>query len=308
MTGGLCAGCGRAVTSQALHCGHCGRIVPGQQSAASIPPLPILGTIGASFVATRPVAAAGSADGVAGPPSASREQHRRRWALPLAVPAVLCAGGAWWQWWTHRRVTLPVVAPAALAVGCLVALVILLVLPKALPPKVSAPAHLAAASGALGRAASAPGAARPIAAPRSAVGSESAPGPISTVPGVRAVREPPASRPTGLGVVPPVYQVALDDGRKISLDRPALFGRSPVGTSAERGVQLVAVADRTRTVSKTHVRLDAGDTGVLVTDRHSTNGVVVTTGGVAVRCLAGQPVVAAVGSVIRFGDSEMQVR
>lgn len=106
----------------------------------------------------------------------------------------------------------------------------------------------------------------------------------------------------------PAWTVTLDDGRRLPLDRPAVLGRDPVALPGEYGVQLLAIPDETRTVSKTHVKLEPAADSVLVTDRHSTNGVVVITAGVATRCRAGEPMVAGPGSVVRFGDREMQVR
>ncbi len=104
------------------------------------------------------------------------------------------------------------------------------------------------------------------------------------------------------------WTVTLDDGRQLALDRPTVFGRDPSVLPGENGVALLAVPDESRTVSKTHVKLEPAAGAVLVTDRHSTNGVVVITAGVATRCRAGEPMVAHPGSVVRFGDREMQVR
>jgi hypothetical protein len=103
------------------------------------------------------------------------------------------------------------------------------------------------------------------------------------------------------------WSVTLDDGRVFPLRGPSLIGRDPARLPGEIEADVLAVPDETRTVSKTHVRLDPGSDAVLVTDRHSTNGVVVITAGVATRCRAGEPMVAGPGSVVRFGDREMQV-
>ncbi len=104
------------------------------------------------------------------------------------------------------------------------------------------------------------------------------------------------------------WTVTLDDGRQLTLDRPAVFGRDPTALPGEADVSLQIIPDETRTVSKTHVKLEPAAGAVLVTDRHSTNGVVVITAGVATRCRAGEPMMAGPGSVVRFGDREMQVR
>ncbi|MCL2848607.1 MAG: FHA domain-containing protein [Micrococcales bacterium] len=70
------------------------------------------------------------------------------------------------------------------------------------------------------------------------------------------------------------WTLALDDGRSFLVrERTAVVGRRP--TSAP-GVQAVMIADTTRTLSRTHARLDFGDDGWVVTDLGSTNGVLVT--------------------------------
>lgn len=55
-----------------------------------------------------------------------------------------------------------------------------------------------------------------------------------------------------------------------------ILGRQPDAQQAFPGAQLVALDDRTRTVSKTHARLERHGDGWRVVDLHSTNGVVVT--------------------------------
>lgn len=134
--------------------------------------------------------------------------------------------------------------------------------------------------------------------------SDSDPAPQSTDPdgGFGAVRAPAVALPVADWVL------VLDDGQIIMLDRPAVFGRDPAALPGEEGIQLRPVADETRTVSKTHVKLEPGSDSVLVTDRHSTNGVVIVTAGGATRCRAGEPMMATPGSIVRFGDREMQVR
>lgn len=53
-----------------------------------------------------------------------------------------------------------------------------------------------------------------------------------------------------------------------------IVGRQPVGDPSRPRAQLVAVEDRTRTMSKTHARLELRSDTWHVTDLHSTNGVV----------------------------------
>jgi hypothetical protein len=70
------------------------------------------------------------------------------------------------------------------------------------------------------------------------------------------------------------WLLSLDDGRRFDLmSRTVVIGRRP--SAAEPGVQALAVADDTRTMSKTHARLDLVDGVWYVTDLGSTNGVMV---------------------------------
>ena len=73
-------------------------------------------------------------------------------------------------------------------------------------------------------------------------------------------------------VVP--WTLHTDDGFSVALTASAVvLGRNPA--SAEAGVEAIAVPDTTRTLSKTHARLDLVDGEWTVTDLNSTNGVIV---------------------------------
>ena len=73
-------------------------------------------------------------------------------------------------------------------------------------------------------------------------------------------------------VVP--WTLHTDDGFSVALTAPTIvLGRNP--TSTEAGVAAIAVPDTTRTLSKTHARLDLVDGEWTVTDLNSTNGVIV---------------------------------
>ncbi len=64
--------------------------------------------------------------------------------------------------------------------------------------------------------------------------------------------------------------LVLDDGTRIPLAGPtAVLGRAPAGGRED---QVVRIPDATRTLSKTHARLDRDGTGWLLTDLNSTNG------------------------------------
>ena len=100
-----------------------------------------------------------------------------------------------------------------------------------------------------------------------------------------------------------MLRIRLDDGRDIELDRTVLVGRNPSGHPGEDSVQLIPVADPGRSISKTHLHLLAGNGGVWVTDRNSTNGSAVTTpDGIRTALAAGQPTHVRPGSTVHFGD------
>lgn len=98
-------------------------------------------------------------------------------------------------------------------------------------------------------------------------------------------------------------RIRLDDGRDIELDRTVLIGRNPAGQPREETAQLIPVADPGRSISKTHLHLLAGNGGIWVTDRDSTNGSSVTTpDGIRTALAAGEPTHVRPGSTVHFGD------
>ena len=100
-----------------------------------------------------------------------------------------------------------------------------------------------------------------------------------------------------------MLRIRLDDGRDIELDRTVLIGRNPAGHAGEDSAQLIPVADPGRSISKTHLHLLAGNGGVWVTDRDSTNGSSVTTpDGIRTALAAGEPTHVRPGSTVHFGD------
>ena len=100
-----------------------------------------------------------------------------------------------------------------------------------------------------------------------------------------------------------MLRIRLDDGRDIELDRTVLIGRNPAGHPGEDTAQLIPLADPGRSISKTHLHLLAGNGGVWVTDRDSTNGSSVTTpDGIRTALAAGEPTHVRPGSTVHFGD------
>lgn len=73
-------------------------------------------------------------------------------------------------------------------------------------------------------------------------------------------------------VVP--WRLRTDDGFEVALTASKIvLGRNPAST--ELDVEAIAIPDTSRTLSKTHARLDLVDGAWTVTDLHSTNGVLV---------------------------------
>lgn len=105
---------------------------------------------------------------------------------------------------------------------------------------------------------------------------------------------------------PPKWQVVLEDGRVIPLDRAAILGRRP-SQPPGKPVHLITVEDTTKTLSKSHIRVDADDDSPFVTDLGSTNGsaLVTSTGQVDLR--PQQPRRIPGGQVVKFGEQRFTV-
>ena len=100
-----------------------------------------------------------------------------------------------------------------------------------------------------------------------------------------------------------ILRIRIDDGREVEVDRAMLIGRNPAGHPGEDSVQLVPVADPGRSISKTHLHVQAGSSGIWVTDRNSTNGSAVTTpDGIRTALAPGEPTHVRPGSTVHFGD------
>lgn len=69
--------------------------------------------------------------------------------------------------------------------------------------------------------------------------------------------------------VEPRLRVVLEDGNALDATAPAVLGRNPSGAEGEA---VLVIADTTRSISKTHLRLEVEDDAIRVTDLGSTNG------------------------------------
>lgn len=142
-------------------------------------------------------------------------------------------------------------------------------------------------------------------------------GPIAFVPGVTASRPPaaPTAPPVGPEEVP-VDQTRMatgarsfatlvwDDGTRHALYGRTLFGRNP---TPETGAHVVPVRDETLSLSKTHFEIGAEDGRVWISDRHSTNGVVVRRGAQSQAATPGGQVTIYAGDVLEIGDRRITV-
>ncbi|UPO77686.1 RDD family protein [Arthrobacter sp. Helios] len=112
------------------------------------------------------------------------------------------------------------------------------------------------------------------------------------------------SRPRGAGRL-----LTFDDGATVRVAGTALLGRNPAAGIGESTDQLIDFADMGRSVSKTHLHLQAdGASGLWVTDRNSTNGSsIVAPDGRHVALEAHSPILAPTGSTVYFGDRHFTV-
>ena len=103
--------------------------------------------------------------------------------------------------------------------------------------------------------------------------------------------------------------LTFDTGERVAVDGMVLVGRRPAGRPGESVRHLVALPSPDMSLSKTHAQVGvAGDDGALVVmDRGSTNGSVLTRQGVSRPLSGGKPTTLLDGDVVRFGDRSMEV-
>lgn len=116
------------------------------------------------------------------------------------------------------------------------------------------------------------------------------------------------SRP-GASPVAPRWRVVFDNGETFVVEGLALVGRRPEPRSGEQVHHLVPLTSSDMSVSKTHAQFGPAPDGVLVVmDRGSTNGSVLTRRGVSRPLAAGKPATLVDGDTVAFGDRQMVVR
>ncbi|TFC09275.1 FHA domain-containing protein [Cryobacterium sp. MDB2-33-2] len=76
----------------------------------------------------------------------------------------------------------------------------------------------------------------------------------------------------------PFPVLRFSNGQTLTVDTSALVGRNPAANDGESVAALFGVEDASRTVSKTHFRIDWHDDQLMIIDRHSGNGIAVERG------------------------------
>lgn len=120
----------------------------------------------------------------------------------------------------------------------------------------------------------------------------------------------PDAAPTGStpgrrrGMVP---TLVLDSGERLTLDTALILGRAP-SAPADAPAEVYRWADMSRTLSKSHVRLEWDGRQVWVIDLGSTNGVFVRGDGAATPLLPHQRTPVPTGVVLEIGDRTLTVR
>ncbi|PRA13449.1 hypothetical protein CQ010_02045 [Arthrobacter sp. MYb211] len=106
----------------------------------------------------------------------------------------------------------------------------------------------------------------------------------------------------------PEVRLVLDDGEAYVLGESALLGRNPAADDGEAVQELIVLIDPDRSVSKTHLLVQRGTSGVWVTDRNSSNGSLVQSADGSTQQVApGQPVQVKIGETVVIGDRSFKV-
>nr|WP_246376685.1 FHA domain-containing protein [Conyzicola lurida] len=133
-------------------------------------------------------------------------------------------------------------------------------------------------------------------------------GAAPVLPAVEPVPEPVAepveasAAETNPVTLPQPWRLVPPTGDAIPVTGTLLLGRNPAASDRWPDAGLVALADETRSVSKTHALLELDDDAVWVSDLDSTNGVYVVTEGAPVEVVPGERVQIRDGAAVELGD------
>ncbi len=114
----------------------------------------------------------------------------------------------------------------------------------------------------------------------------------------------PAADRARRGMVPTLL---LDSGERLTLDTALILGRAP-SAPADQPAEVYRWADMSRTLSKSHVRLEWDGRQVWVVDLGSTNGTFVRGDGSSTPLLPLQRTPVPTGVVLEIGDRTLTVR
>ncbi|MGN6274012.1 MAG: FHA domain-containing protein [Protaetiibacter sp.] len=141
----------------------------------------------------------------------------------------------------------------------------------------------------------------------------SAPAAASVAPSVAPAAAPLAAAPHVQSPSPTAraatsWTLVLADGSEVPVHGVLLLGRNPAPFPEWPSAHLLAVADSTQSVSKTHAAFEVDDSGLWVHDLGSTNGVWVVRGDDVTEVSPGRRVNVRTGSTIELGDYMLGVR
>lgn len=126
-------------------------------------------------------------------------------------------------------------------------------------------------------------------------------------PAIAAFQFPEAAPAPGRARRGMVPTLLLDSGERLTLDTALVFGRDP-SAPADAPAEVYRWADMSRTLSKSHVRLEWDGRQMWVTDLGSTNGTFVRGAGASTPLLPHQRTPVPTDVVLEIGDRTLTVR
>jgi len=106
-----------------------------------------------------------------------------------------------------------------------------------------------------------------------------------------------------------LFTLVFSNGERAQVVGRGLIGRMPVAPANETWDHLIVVNDPSKTVSKTHLRVEALAEGLMVTDLDSANGTVVSMPGIAAERLAPhERVILMSGATVGIGDQSFIIQ
>ena len=104
------------------------------------------------------------------------------------------------------------------------------------------------------------------------------------------------------------FRLEFDDGSSLTVRGRGLIGRDPAASAGEKVEHLVALADDTLSLSRTHLEFGIGESGLWVRDCASTNGSEVEVNERRTGIEPGLQVAAPSGCTIHMGARQVKVR